>query len=54
MKSTIPYSKLSKKEKRKQDTSRRANWNGINPVTKVVSDKTKYDRKKIKEEKYDY
>lgn len=41
----IPYEKLSKKEKRKLDSSRRNSW-GINPVTKMPENSRAYNRKK--------
>ena len=41
----IPYEKLSKKEKKKIDSIRRGNWNGVDPVTKVVKSKKLYTRK---------
>ena len=49
---------MSKKKNKKKDTvqsditfldaikSQRGSWNGVNPVTKVIPDKTKYSRKK--------
>ncbi|MDO5558330.1 MAG: hypothetical protein Q4F95_01895 [Oscillospiraceae bacterium] len=42
----IPYEKLSKKNKRKIDISKRNDWSGINPVTRVAdTDAKKYVRK---------
>ena len=41
----IPYEKLSKKERKKIDSIRRGNWNGVDPVTKVVKSKKLYTRK---------
>ena len=36
----VSYDKMSKKEKKKIDSSKRGNWNGVDPATKVVdSDK---------------
>ena len=43
-----PYGKLSKKEKRKMDLSRRQTWGELNPVTrKPVSSKV-YNRNKAR------
>lgn len=43
----VPYEKLSKKEKKKIDSLKRRDWNGLNPVTRVAeTEKTKkYSRK---------
>jgi len=43
----VPLSKRSKKAQRAHHALRRADWNGVTPVTRVVSDKTKYNRKKL-------
>ena len=40
----IEYSKLSKKEKRKEDAKKRRDWNGVNPVTKTVRSIKEYRR----------
>lgn len=45
MKNLIPFEKLSKKEQKRINNEKRANWHGVNPVTKIVEDKTKYTRK---------
>lgn len=50
---TIPYEKLSKKEKRALDKLRRGSWNGVNPVTKKVESKKQYRRKRAQEWKKD-
>ena len=39
--------KQSKKAQRAYHALRRADWNGVTPVTRVVPDKTKYNRKKL-------
>ena len=49
----VPLSKRSKKAQRAHYALRRADWNGVTPVTRVVPDKTKYNRKRIKREKPD-
>lgn len=46
MKSFIPKQKLGKKARRAQDLERRETWGGLNPATRTVPDKTKYNRKK--------
>lgn len=47
----VPLSKRSKNAQRAHHALRRADWNGVTPVTRVVPDKTKYDRNRIKREK---
>ena len=42
----IPYEKLSKKEKRKLDRSRRQTWGELNPVTKKPVNSKAYNRRK--------
>ncbi len=46
MKKFIPYEKLSKKEKRKIDASRRSTWGQISPVTRKPENSKAYNRKK--------
>lgn len=51
MKKFVPFKKMSKKEQRKINASKRNTWNGIDPSTRVVdTDKKKYNRKN----KYSY
>ena len=45
MKRFIPYDKLSKKEQKRIDQMKRKEWGNINPVTQIVPDKKKYNRK---------
>ena len=45
MKNMIPFEKLSKKEQKRINNEKRADWHGVNPITKIVADKTKYTRK---------
>lgn len=45
MKNYVPFEKLSKKEQKRINAEKRGNWFGVNPVTKVTTDKTKYSRK---------
>lgn len=40
----VPYEKLSKKEKKKVDASKRKLWQ-VKPITKMVNSKKNYDRK---------
>lgn len=51
MKKFITYDKLSKKEKRKADASKRRQWGFLCPVSKVVPDKRKQADKYICREK---
>lgn len=44
----IPYEKLSKKEKRKQDSMKRNTWGSLNPVTRKPENSNAYNRKKLK------
>lgn len=46
MNNFIPYEKLSKKEKRKQDSKKRNTWGGLNPVTRKPENSKAYNRKK--------
>lgn len=39
------YSKMSKKTKRAANAAKRGDWNGVNPVTRVVESKKRYIRK---------
>lgn len=47
MKKFVSYEKASKTERRRRDNEKRNCWS-ISPVTRVVKDKKKYDRKKQK------
>jgi hypothetical protein len=44
----IPYEKLSKKEKRKVDSSKRNTWGSLNPVTRKPGNSRAYNRKKVR------
>lgn len=46
MKKFTPYEKLSKKEKRKLDSSKRGTWGEINPVTRKPANSKVYNRRK--------
>ncbi len=50
MKKFVPYEKLSKKEQRKINLSKRNTWNGINPATRVA--KTDNRKRKMKDKTY--
>jgi hypothetical protein len=43
-----PLKKRSKKAQRAHHALKRADWNGVMPVTRVVPDKTKYNRNRMK------
>ena len=42
----IPYEKLSKKEKRKLDLTKRQTWGELNPVTRKPTNSKAYNRNK--------
>ena len=44
----VSYGKLSKKEQKKLSAEKRRDWNGFNPVTRVVPDSKKFYRRKPK------
>lgn len=46
MEKFIPYEKLSKREKRRQDLLRRQTWGGRNPVTRKPVNSRAYNRQK--------
>lgn len=46
MEKFIPYEKLSKKEKRRVDSSRRQTWGEMNPVTRKPENSAAYNRNK--------
>lgn len=50
MKKLIPLEKRSKKEQKAWYARQRGDWNGVNPVTKVVPSKKLYNRKKQRRE----
>lgn len=55
MEKFVPYDKMSKKEKKKMDSEKRGDWQGVNPVTRVEdNDKKKYKRKPKHPEREDY
>lgn len=54
MENFIPYDKLSKKEKKKIDKSKRKDWGGLNPVTRKPKNPKAYDRAKSKREEKTY
>lgn len=53
MKQYIAYDKMSKKQKRDIDRKRRGNWGGLKPTTRVVPNKTIYNRKQALQWKTD-
>lgn len=44
----VPYEKMSKKERKKLDSAKRRDWNGVNPVTRVLDKNSKKYSRKIK------
>jgi len=46
MKQFLPREKMSKREKRTLDATKRTDWNGINPVTRTTENKKTYNRKR--------
>ena len=53
MEKYIPYEKLSKKEKRRLDLSRRNTWGELNPVTRKPENPKAYNRNKARNWKRD-
>lgn len=53
MKKFIPYEKLSKKEKRKLDQSRRQTWGPLNPITRKPTNSKAYNRNKFRGQNYE-
>ncbi|MBO5163044.1 MAG: hypothetical protein J6B75_01165 [Ruminococcus sp.] len=41
----VPYEKMSKKERKKLNSAKRRDWNGLNPVTRIAEKSKKYSRK---------
>ena len=50
MQQFVPLEKMSKKEKRAYYAAKRGNWNGVDPVTKVVPGGRQYSRSKQKQQ----
>jgi len=46
MEKFIPYSKLSKKEKKKNNQAKRQTWGNLSPVTRTPANSKAYNRKK--------
>jgi len=46
VKQTVPLKKQSKRARKAYHALQRADWNGVRPVTRVVPDKTAYDRRR--------
>ena len=44
----IPLAKQSKKKQMQYHAQKRRTWGGVSPVTRVASDKKKYDRNREK------
>ena len=50
----VPYDKMSKKEQKKINDEKRRDWNGMNPVTKVVPESKKVYKRKPKHQNDDW
>ena len=48
MEKFVPYDKMSKKEQKKLNDSKRRDWNGLSPVTRVAPDDKKVYKRKPK------
>ncbi len=48
MEKFIPYAKLSKKEKRRQDLAKRQTWGTLNPATRKPENSKAYSRNKTR------
>ena len=44
----VPLEKQSKKAQKEHHDRQRGSWNGVVPVTRVVPDKKKYERSRIR------
>lgn len=51
MEKFVSYEKLSKKEKKKLDSAKRRDWQGLNPVTRVADENKKAYKRKPKHPK---
>ena len=45
----VPLEKQSKRQQKEYYSSRRKDWNGINPVTRVMPNAKAYNRKKFRQ-----
>ena len=45
MNNFVSFEKLSKKEQKRLNNLKRKTWDTVNPITNVVTGKTKYSRK---------
>ena len=43
----IPYKKLSKREQRQIDQTKRGTWGSVSPITRKIESAKAYDRKKV-------
>lgn len=53
MEKFVPFEKLSKKEKKKQNAARRNTWGELNPVTRKPENSRAYNRRKAQDWKKD-
>ena len=54
MEKFIPYEKLSKKEKRKIDLTKRQTWGELNPITRKPQNSKAYNRNKSRNWQREY
>lgn len=50
MEKFVPYSKMSKKERRAMDAKRRGSWLGVKPYTRTEDSGRAYNRKRTNRE----
>ena len=48
MKKLVPIQKMSKKAQKEYHARQRGTWNGLSPVTRIVSNGKAYDRNRVK------
>ena len=53
MRKIIPYEKLSKKEKQKNNAMRRNTWGSLNPATRKPQNSKAYNRRRAQDWKKD-
>ena len=52
MKKFVPYEKMSPKQRREIDRTRRGDWGDISPVSRRIESAKQYNRKKAQRWKY--
>ena len=48
VKKLVPIQKMSKKAQKEYHARQRGTWNGLSPVTRIVSNGKAYDRNRVK------